>query len=112
MGMQFSWASPVSNATWTNFIIASSLSPSGPFSTIATIAAKDSNGRWVTSYWDENGTLATYYTVQPTDSVSHVSGTASTPITAISITTNYTTPQKVASLLQCGQFGGDTRPTI
>lgn len=111
MGQLFEWESPVPEADWNQFIIKRGSSSSGPFSTIATIAATDSDGYWVTRYWDETGATNSYYVVVPYNSSSMQSGSQSTPVTGSGITTTYTVPSKVAALMQLKQFGGDTRPT-
>lgn len=115
MGQLFSWSSPPSSATWNKVIVSRAVVLAGPYVDITSggIAAKDSSGNWVTSYWDESGGLNSFYEVQYKNSATGVVDAVSSPIGSSAVPTlSYTSPMKVASLLQCAQFGGDTRPTI
>jgi len=82
------------------------------YSALANFAAKDGNGNWILYYFDEAGTSGTWYRVRPYNSSSLAYGPYSTPIQATTFSSTYTTPTRVARLLQVTPFGGDTSPSI
>jgi len=112
MGQYFQWSSPVANADWDKFLVKRAATEAGVYATIDTINAKDANEEWVTGYWDENGGTNSFYKVQAQNTDTGVLGGDSDTIGSTTYAPMYTTPQKVASLMQIDQRGGDTRPDI
>lgn len=112
MGQYFQWSSPVADAGWDKFLVKRAATEGGVYSTIDTIDAKDAQDEWVTGYWDENGGTNSFYKVQAQNTVSGVLGGDSDPIGSTTYSPIYTTPQKIAALMQIDQRGGDTRPDI
>ncbi|MFA5412776.1 MAG: hypothetical protein WC350_05525 [Candidatus Micrarchaeia archaeon] len=112
MGQYVEWTTPPADADWDQFLVQRATSLGGTYSTIATVTAKDADGYWVTTYWDETGGTNHFYKIQPKNSVSGATGALTDAITQGTYTPTYTTPAKIASLMRVTQFGGDTRPTI
>lgn len=110
MGVLITWAKPSSQATWTKFCIEKSQDGSN-YAEIARINAKDSNGNWVTEYYDIHGNTE-YYRVRGYDETRNIYSEYSETLKSEELTTTYASVNDVLRFLQLETFGFDFKPNV
>jgi hypothetical protein len=113
---QLSLPAAPTDSTWTDLLIESSATSGGTYAQIKDLAYTPSTP--TSQYWDEQGGATTWYRYRWYDSVNVLYSPYCPVFQVDSTTTFYTTPAKVATLIQSRTsqgfvgFDGITRPTI
>lgn len=116
MGNWVVWSAPTAEATWNQSLLYRATSQAGAYSLIVTQALDPANPD--TTYFDESGGSNHWYKAAFKNSSSGVTSSLSEAMQGTSVTLAYTSPSKVASLLQVRNsqnlavFDGTTKPNV